>query len=51
MGKMSKCMMNLLAGFYLLGGGGGGAASTPNTISSPPKHDYKLIIVHVFVSF
>ena len=32
-------------------GGGGGEASTPSTISSPPKHNYELIIIHVFVSF
>ena len=32
-------------------GGGGGEASTPSTISSPPKHNYELIIMHVFVSF
>ena len=29
-------------------GGGGGEASTPSTISSPPKHNYELIIIHVF---
>ena len=40
----------IYAGFYLLGGGGG-EASTPSTISSPPKHNYELIIIHVFVSF
>ena len=41
----------LLSGFYLLGGGGGREASTPNTISSPLKHNYKFIIILVFVSF
>ena len=30
---------------------GGGEASPPNTISPPPKHNYKLIIIHVLVSF
>ena len=38
-----------IAWFYLLGGGG--EASTPNTIFSPPKHNYKLIIIHVFFFF
>ena len=40
----------MLSGFYLLGGGEV-EASIPNTISSPPKHNYKLIIIHVFGSF
>ena len=43
---------NTVSPFRVLStGGGGGEASTPSTIPSPPKHNYELIIIHVFVSF